>query len=76
MKTRERIQAHPAYESLSDERSEDGGVWVYLKPLYCNGEQTPCITGGCVHAVHEATFTTVAQSMRSVRRCTCSDCKE
>ena len=70
----QRVRAHPAVEEVWDERRYDSGLWAYLKKNHCNGEGAACYPGGCVHVVHEDSFTKLEQGLRRVRACTCGSC--
>jgi hypothetical protein len=75
-KIERKLRADPRVESVGDERGEGSGIWVYLVDGLCNGEGC-CdrgIVGGCVHVVHEFTWTEVERYMRDVRECQCGDC--
>jgi hypothetical protein len=78
-KIRAKLTADPRVESVEDERGgetgpDTDGIWVYLAAGFCNGEEHKCSTGGCVHVVHEWTWTACAKRMPSVRKCACGDC--
>jgi hypothetical protein len=81
-RVKERILTHVAVDEISDERApgddtarcHGDGIWVYLKAGYCNGEEHTCVTGLCVHVVHEWTWTNAAKALRRIRKCTCNDC--
>jgi hypothetical protein len=82
-KVEQQVRNHPFVEEVSDERlpgenatdNQGDGIWAYLKDGYCNGESTQCTAYGCVHVVHEWSWSNVAKALRDVRECTCGDCE-
>jgi hypothetical protein len=82
-RTEMRVRHSPKVKDVSDERqpgdsknNPGDGIWAYLMPKLCNhgyngGE---CVKGGCLHSVHEYTWTDVEKGLREVGPCTCGDC--
>ena len=77
------VRNDPRVTEVSDERkpgdskSNPGdGIWVYLVSNLCHHglRGGDCVKGGCVHSVHEYTWTDVAKGLREVGPCNCGDC--
>jgi hypothetical protein len=78
------VRAHPLVESVSDERmpgenatdNQGDGIWAYLVDGHCSGESCACVNTGCVHSVHEWSWSNVLRALRDVRKCSCADCNK
>jgi hypothetical protein len=76
-KAEAKVRAHSAVIEVLDERKLDGGIWAHLVPHRCHHGMrsgTRCTLGGCVHSVHESTWTAVVNGLREVGPCDCGDC--
>jgi len=61
MKTLNDIKKHPAVKYVSDERSVDDGIWIYLKGEYWNPEMECRI-------IHEQTIPEVIQKLKGIKK--------
>ena len=73
-KIEKNARQHPAYESISDERNNDSGIWLYLKAGWHSGEYEGY--NDRLHQLHEDTWTGIANALRNVKRCDCPECLE
>lgn len=69
MRIRDRIMKDPRVSEISDERSLDCGIWVYLKRGYCDGELRYHSAAGCLHQIHEDTWTACLAKLNRVTPC-------
>jgi hypothetical protein len=72
----ERIKNDPRVADISDERCQDDGFWVYLKPGWCNAYEDPVAArcGDPLHIIHEETPASSLRVLRYIEKCTCKDC--
>lgn len=62
-KTLNQIKSDPRVESVSDERSSDEGIWIYLREGYYDPKHDPHFK---TTAIHERTVAEAAARMRDV----------
>jgi hypothetical protein len=54
-------------DSFSDEREQDCGYWIYLKPGWINIEDE-------IHMIHEDSVKSVMAKLANVVECDCGQC--
>jgi len=65
-----KLASDPRVDEILDERDDDNGYWVYLKPGFIN-------TYSETHCIHEWTAADVlSQARTSIEPCDCESCCE
>lgn len=58
-------------DSISDERENDDGFWIYLKTPFCNREMEP---HGGLHLIHESSPSACIPYLKAADKCNCTNC--